>query len=219
MRFSVFEPRTGQRPLVLFMAVPVAFALSFAGCGPSFEAKHAGDVRFEHCYALDEGDSVAMDDKANCWQDYQQNYSFGQTRDRLTYAARRAHLLARSQSLPTDETMMEAAPGQILVAPNAPAPSNAFAPPPQMMSSPAASAAAAAPTTSLLTSTPSPIDDAGAGTPPKVEDPGSKCAEKCGDSFHSCESKCDGDSDKKSTKSSCGKCSPTYKHCMSACYR
>ena len=37
------------------------------GCGPSFQTVYENDARFEHCYALDDTPTAAMEKKAACW--------------------------------------------------------------------------------------------------------------------------------------------------------
>ena len=229
-------PRSA-RPILLLTSVvlvlaTVALAASAAGCGPSYQAVHEGDARFEHCYAIDEGAAASMDDKSKCWNDYRQNYSFGQARDRLTYAARRELLLARSQSVPTDEAMMEAAPGQVAVVPNAPSPTNAFVPPPQMLQQPPPSGSSTttplttAPTTVVpMTMTMARYQDAGvAPMAPPREAPGASCATRCTDGWHSCEKTCVSAKGPQTTagnaaKVACDRCDKTHRTCMAACFR
>lgn len=100
------------------------------GCGPSFQALYEGDARFEHCYALEDSGSGTMQKRADCWRDWIDHYTFGQTRDRVQYASNRYRALTNA-ALPTDEGMMSAAPGAGQEGTTgAPAPTNAFAPPP-----------------------------------------------------------------------------------------
>src|SRR5260370_11911322 len=115
--------KTAGASLVLVLAV-----LAVA-CGPSFQALYEGDARFEHCYALDGSGTAPMQQKSACWRDWTLRYTYGQTRDRVEYAAARYRALSRAPEAPTDEAMMEAAPGEgrgSFVA--APAPTSAFAP-------------------------------------------------------------------------------------------
>jgi hypothetical protein len=223
----------GARPLLLrrwlaLAALAVVPASAF-GCGPSYQAIHEGDARFEHCYAIDEGAAASMDDKSKCWHDYREHYAFGQARDRLTYAARREQLLTRSQTLPTDEAMMEAAPGQVAVVPNAPAPTNAFIPPPQMLQQqpPPGPATTSMPTTAAMARYQEPGRDAGAApisaTPPR-EAPGATCATHCADDWHACEKSCIGAKGPQMTagtaaKAACDRCDKTHRTCMAACFR
>ncbi len=226
-------PRSA-RPLllttVLALFALVTLALSAFGCGPSYQAIHEGDARFEHCYAIDEGAAASMDDKSRCWSDYRQHYAFGQARDRLTYAARREQLLARSQAVPTDEAMMEAAPGQVAVVPNAPAPTNAFVPPPQLLQQPPPKVVTTASTS--MAAAHFQQQDAGAlpitSTPPFSpvrEAPGASCANRCTESWHTCERTCIGAKGgpaspaANAAKAACDRCDKTHRTCMAACFR
>src|ERR1700733_5821322 len=105
--------------------------LAVVACGPSFQAIYEGDQRFEHCYALDDNPNAPLQEKSTCWHDWMAHTTYGQTRDRVEYAAVRARALGRVPALPTDEAMMEAAPGPMAPKPGvaAPAPTSAFAPP------------------------------------------------------------------------------------------
>src|SRR5690349_4487799 len=76
------------------------FALAVAGCGPSFQALYEGDARFEHCYALDESGTASMRQKSDCWRDWTLRYTYGQTRDRVEYAAARYRALTRAPEAP-----------------------------------------------------------------------------------------------------------------------
>src|SRR5262249_54827093 len=111
-----------------------AALLAAAACGPSFQAIYEGNARFEHCYALEETSTSARE-RADCWRDWSERYTYGQTRDRIQYAISRYVALSQASNMPTDEAMMLAAPG---VAPRqttitAPAPTNPFAPPPKVL--------------------------------------------------------------------------------------
>ena len=102
-------------------------AVGLVACGPSFQAIYEGNVRFEHCYALEENPQRPMPEKAQCWRDWSEHYTFGQTRDRVQYAISRYVALSQAGEAPTDEAMMMAAPGETprTTTIHAPAPSNA----------------------------------------------------------------------------------------------
>ena len=124
---------------------------TLVGCGPSFQALYEGDARFEHCYAVEEDGAVSMQKKADCWRDWTDHYTFGQTRDRVQYASMRYRALT-SNNLPTDEGMMSAAPGEgTSDNGTALAPTNAFAPPPTT----AAATPGATPKSTWMTTAPS----------------------------------------------------------------
>ena len=78
-------------------------SVSMSACGASYQAVYEGEVRFEHCYRLDEEPGIPPDQVRMCWKDWAQHYTFGQTRDRLEYALRRqreltAQIAERDQS-------------------------------------------------------------------------------------------------------------------------
>jgi hypothetical protein len=64
-----------------------------AACGPSFQAVYEGDVQFEHCYGLDMG-TATPEAKRSCWRTWVASYTYGQSRDRIDYAAKRLNQLA-----------------------------------------------------------------------------------------------------------------------------
>ena len=76
------------------------FSLSVA-CGPSFQALYEGDARFEHCYALEEAAGISMQKRADCWRDWTDHYTYGQTRDRVQYASNRYQALTSTRCPPT----------------------------------------------------------------------------------------------------------------------
>ena len=73
------------------------FALTFGAvlaCGPSLKSVHEGTVRFEHCNRLDLDQQVAKTECARCWTTWLAEYTYGQPRDRIDYARRRARAAA-----------------------------------------------------------------------------------------------------------------------------
>ena len=97
-------------------------------CGPSFQAVYECDVRFEHCYALDES-GASVEAKKECWREWLHGYTYGQSRDRVEYGGTRYSELSLDPTLPSEDTQ-SAARAKHTVA--APAPTNAFAPPPNI---------------------------------------------------------------------------------------
>ncbi len=71
-----------------------------AGCGPSFQVIYEGNSRFEHCYALEESRQRTTSEKIDCWRDWSERYTYGQTRDRIQYATERYVTLAEKLNLP-----------------------------------------------------------------------------------------------------------------------
>jgi hypothetical protein len=60
-----------------------------SGCGPSFEVLAEGDLRFVHCDRLDLDPKISPSHRLHCWREWRRMYTYGQTRDRVEYAARR----------------------------------------------------------------------------------------------------------------------------------
>ena len=118
-------------PRLASLIVVASGAAAVIGCGPSFQAVYEGNARFEHCYALEENPQMAMPDKASCWRDWSEHYTYGQTRDRIQYAIARYVALSQAPRVPTDEALMMAAPGERprVSTITAPAPTDAFATP------------------------------------------------------------------------------------------
>lgn len=188
---------TGWRLLLGAGAGVVALA-----CGPSFQAVYEGDVRFEHCYAIDQGPAAA-DAKKACWRDWLREDTYGQSRDRVEYAATRASELSLDPTLPAEDR--EAKHTHPL---GAPVPTNAFAPPPNTIdhaqgageSSPPAtiSAAAAQASVSARTST---------GNRP----PGEECSDGCADYWRTCHTSC--------KAAGCDACDKAYRLCVPGCFK
>ncbi len=207
--------------MILVVLVLLMSALGVLGgavaCGPSFQAIYEGNARFEHCYALEENSQTAMPEKADCWRDWSEHYTYGQTRDRIHYATARYVALSQSSNVPTDEAMMMAAPGmtprQSTI--TAPAPTNAFAPPPKVLDDygDASTGKPARPSevpTVLGVSGSSISPDAGIGgttkahAPPPSPLPAAECGDVCKAKFRDCDA---------------GQCEKTYRACMRACFK
>lgn len=203
------------------LVVPLGIASLTAGlaCGPSFQAIYEGNARFEHCYALEENGQTPMVDKADCWRDWSEHYTYGQTRDRIHYATARYVALSTSTSAPTDEAMMMAAPGmtprQSTI--TAPAPTNAFAPPPKVLDD--ADASTGKPVSPRLSEMPKVVD---AGGPDAIlaSLPASACGEGCGKTFRDCKSTCGGDAGTRAAQdAACAACEKSYRGCMRGCFK
>src|SRR3954466_10275807 len=70
------------------------FGFGAISCGASIQAIYEGDVRFEHCMALDSRPDVKPTLRRACWDEWKKFYTFGQTRDRVDYAAVRTAQLS-----------------------------------------------------------------------------------------------------------------------------
>jgi hypothetical protein len=129
-------------------------------CGPSFQAVYECDVRFEHCYALDES-AASVDAKKECWREWLHGYTYGQSRDRVEYGGTRYSELSLDQTLPSEDTPSATRAKRTVAAP---APTNAFAPPPNISGGAAAVAVAHA--------------------------PGAECSDGCAQRWTSCRASC-----------------------------
>ncbi len=211
----------------LALALVLALVVAAVACGPSFQAIYEGDQRFEHCYAVDDNPTAALADKGKCWRDWMQNYTYGQTRDRVEYAAVRQRALSRV-AMPTDEAMMAAAPGQIVSRNVAtPAPTSAFAPPPKTLDEAAGRAATPAPSQAVALPAPAPAPSvvflapaaspeagapAAAAQPPP---PAAGCQDECRRGWQSCGARA-GDAPDAKSETPCAK---SYRACMRGCFK
>jgi hypothetical protein len=185
------------------------------GCGPSFHAIYEGNARFEHCYALEESTQSGMKERADCWRDWSERYTYGQTRDRIQYATARYVALSQAPNVPTDEALMMAAPGMTprVTTITAPAPTSPYHPPPKVLDE--AEAGTVQPPERpgdknvILGTMPdaaaSPVPAPAAS--PASALPGEGCATKCSMEFRTC------------TPPDAGTCDKAYKTCMRGCFK
>jgi hypothetical protein len=183
----------------------LATGLGLAGvsaCSMTYQSVYEGDVRFEHCYRLDEERGIPLGEKRTCWHDWTQKYTYGQTRDRIEYALARERTLGQAQALGE----RSAPPGAANTFSNsvaAPQPTNAFAPPPPTLSADGGGTASPErpPTVSGLVQ---------AAAPP-LSAPGATCGGTCGKTWAQCTEQCKG--------STCQSgCDERYKNCMRSCF-
>jgi hypothetical protein len=174
------------------LVVSALVALASAACGPSFQAIYDSDVHFEHCYAIDET-NISQASKRECWSQWLRSYTYGQSRDRVDFAASRVAALSATSTLALSD------PLQSHVVSAAPLPTNAFAPPPNVALDAGTVAVEAGP----------PLDP-----PPatgKLLAPGSECADACEARWSSCRNGCSG--------GTCDNCDRAYRGCMPPCFR
>jgi hypothetical protein len=110
----------------------LAAALACAGaasCGASIRTLYEGDVRFEHCMALDARPDVKPTLRRACWEQWAELYTFGQTRDRIEYARLRKEQLSTASDF-DDADWIVPKTGAPIAAPD---PTSAFAPPPSIL--------------------------------------------------------------------------------------
>jgi hypothetical protein len=103
----------------------VALAL---GCGLSMRYVVESDMRFEHCYRIDEDPSTKVEDKRKCWHDWTANYQNGQEGTRVAYATERLRVLDGSGA--SNEASPPTAPTGGSGA--GPTPNSPYAPPPTL---------------------------------------------------------------------------------------
>ncbi len=191
---------------------PVALGAGFAlavvgvgGCGASFQAVYDGDVRFEHCYALDESSGISRDQKEECWRDWTKNYTYGQTRDKIEYAVSRRLALSRVAELPTDDATKQAAPGEGIRKNviTAPMPTSAFVPPPTTLPEAEAGQRAQGPTKVSDLQRPQSV--------PQIRPPAAECTDECTKTWTGCKKDCVG--------ATCDACDTSDKTCVLACMK
>jgi hypothetical protein len=178
--------------------VSVLGALGLAACGPSFQAVYECDVRFEHCYALDQGTTAPLEAKKQCWRDWLHGYTYGQSGDRIEYAAARFSELSLDPTLPSVEVRETRPPRRSA----APVPTSPFAPPPNLAERPSADP----PASSAIRpeSRPESVREV------VVRAPGSECAETCASTWKACHDACRGPA--------CDECDKVYRACVPACF-
>jgi hypothetical protein len=184
------------RSALLVAGCAIAAAIGAAACGPSFQAVYESDLHFEHCYALDQT-TATPEAKEECWREWLHGYTYGQSRDRVEYAATRFSELSLDPTLPQEEARSaRVRPSSRSVA--APVPTNAFAPPPNM-----------------IDHRPPPVTSVASDPPPDppaaIRAPGADCADTCAHQWSSCHEGC--------RDSACDGCDRSYRACVRPCFR
>jgi hypothetical protein len=180
------------RPTILLSLIALAGAAT--ACGASINALYEGDVRFEHCMALDSRPDVKPTLRRACWEEWNKFYTFGQTRDRVEYASLRQKQLSKASDF--DEGDWSPSNRGLSAVPE---PTSVLAPPPMMM----------------LAADAGPPPDAAAAVPPPpaVEGPppASDCTGECEESWTFCRQECKSPACEKG-------CVGKYKRCMRRCF-
>lgn len=151
-----------QRASLRYVAAALA-GLGAVSCGASIKSLYEGDVRFEHCMALDARPDVKPTIRRGCWDEWVEFYTFGQTRDRIDYARLREKQLSTASDFDEADWVSPNA-GRKLAAPD---PTSAFAPPPAML-----------------------VADGGAPDASAPEKPQNACANDCQQSLDACRQAC-----------------------------
>ncbi|WP_438015847.1 hypothetical protein WMF18_34010 [Sorangium sp. So ce315] len=174
-----------------------AASVTATACGASINAVYEGDVRFEHCMALDSMPEIKPTLRRACWDEWLQFYTFGQTRDRVEYATLRERQLSRASDFDEGEWTPPSSR-----APAVPEPTSALAPPPMLLNADA----------------PTPAEAVDAGAPDATLDgaadaapPGAECSAACQTGWGECRRDC--------KSGGCEKgCSDKYRRCMRRCF-
>ena len=181
--------------------VAVAVGVAAWGCGPSFQAVYECDVHFEHCYALDQ-QPVGVDAQKGCWREWLHNYTYGQSRDRVEYAAARFSERSLDPTLPSVDTPTHAHHSGSSIAP---LPTSAFAPPPNLAGDSATAAAPPPPPTATAAAT------VARSAATISQPPGEQCTLACAERWTSCRKGCkDG---------ACDACDGAYRSCVPGCFQ
>jgi hypothetical protein len=207
---SRFENESGRSaprlfrfgPLLLAVCGVLGFGAAAAACGPSVQSIYEGNVRFEHCYRLDLEVDTAPTHREACWKEWLGMYTYGQPRDRIDYARRRAQAFANGDiNRPSlhiaDTTPQRSEARQFYLV--VPSPTSVHAPP--------------APVATRWY--------ADAGSPPSVTTeqeaaPGDPCVAGCRGKHTECDETCAGDAGKGEP---CKACDSNYKACMKRCFQ
>jgi hypothetical protein len=176
----------------------IALLTAVTACGASIQAVYEGDVRFEHCMALDSRPDAKATLQSACWAEWVKFYTFGQTRDRVEYAKLRQKQLSTSSDFDEGEYAAQNARAASAV----PEPTSVLEPPPMTLASDGGGAP------------PPEVADAGAdagadaAAPPP---PGAACSSECDESWTFCRKECKSAACEKS-------CAATHKRCMRKCF-
>jgi hypothetical protein len=194
----------------------LALGVAIAACGPSVQSIYEGNVRFEHCYRLDLEVDAAPTHREACWKEWLGMYTYGQPRDRIEYARRRAQAFASgdlnrpaldigvSDGSSSSPKKGEARQFYLFV----PSPTSVHAPPPPIATRWYADAGAA--------------PAAATATTDRGEAPGEQCAAGCRGKHTECEEACGSDAglpDANRPASGCMACDPDFKSCMKRCFQ
>lgn len=191
---SSFVRRT---PRVVRQALTAACFCSLAACGAGIHALYEGDVRFEHCMALEDTADVKPTMRIACWDEWLKFYTFGQTSDRIDYATVRLRRLRLGDNAPAEELASESRRTDAV-----PEPTTALAPPPMLL-----------------------VVDAGFAAPEKKDDeqakpPGSACSSTCDNTWLKCKKECVTPMcDRQSCIAKCEQsCTEEHATCMRFCF-
>jgi len=194
----------GRAALFLLAGLVATSAGVTVGCGPSYQAVYECDVNFEHCYAVDMGSSP--DAMKACWREWLHSYTYGQSRDRVEYAATRFSELSLDPTLPGEDTATRPRRARGMMV--APLPTSAFSPPPNV----AADGHGDSPTVTVAGATgPARVVSAAVPVTATTQAPGEQCTGACAERWNGCHKGC--------ADGACSACDRSYKECVPACFR
>jgi hypothetical protein len=191
------RPLRGARVARGVLAAALALGFGSVSCGASIQAVYEGNVRFEHCMALDARPDVKPTIRRACWEEWVKFYTFGQTRDRVDYARQRRQQLMGASDFDEGEWRPPTRTAGAAV----PEPTSALAPPPMLLQSADAGPADAG------------RDAAAASSAAPEEKPpvNSECTSTCESAWTLCQREC--------KTPNCEKgCQGKYKKCMKRCF-
>ena len=176
------------------------------GCGASYQSIHEGEVRFEHCYRLDLDADVSLNYRRECWVEWTKFYTYGQTRDRIEFALRRARELSAQlgdddAGAPATEAGTEPSTPHLT-----PSPTSRFEPPPAVVAAPLRDAGgdgAPSATSSSAASKSNAVPLDGCEIDPLDGPPGQNCILMCGKSWRSCVDRCE-EKGRQQCRTTCG---------------
>lgn len=186
--------RASSFRLRLFAAA--LLGLGAVSCGASLQALYEGDVRFEHCMALDARPDMKPTIRRVCWDEWRKFYTFGQTRDRIEYAALRDRQLSGASDFDEGDWQLDKSSKSSVD------PTSALAPPPILIAAVVVDAGAEDAQADASDASDAEVD----GAPPAAG-----CASDCEQGWSFCRGEC--------KAAPCEKaCSSKYKRCMKRCF-
>lgn len=180
------------------LLLPFALLGTASACGASIQAVYEGDVRFEHCMALDSRQDVKPTLRNACWEEWIKFYTFGQTLDRVEYAKRRQKQLASSSDFDEGSTEEEARAKSAV-----PDPTSVLAPPPMKLTTDGGP-----PTPDASVEDAGDVGDPDGGIPLP---PGANCVDECDEGWIACRKEC--------AIAACNRaCDTKHRRCMQKCF-
>lgn len=189
---------------------------------------HRSNENFEHCYALDTQPDIESAAKTACWSDWLENYSQGQSQERIHYARDRRNAIEHNDvstiAVTPEAVAAQQTSGSEAVPPGsaAPAPASTTAATPATATATAPATTAASPP-EAATSAPA-TGEVVVGDPPRTAAPlpvrlpprGSNpaCASVCDPHYMACADRCD----RADLESCYHACEAEHRTCSAGCF-